>query len=182
MHQTPVDVAELIDDMLEDWLRISDARQMDFGVERRRSVVGGDPTLLRELVANLVDNALGTPRMVVVTLTCAPEKGRVRSALPIPGRVSRPTNANWVFERYRSPVARGAGSGLRAGDCTRDRAAHGGTIEIPRGGSGEGYLRRPSICLPTQNTFSKKMATGMPVAINLQRGRPEWARRGSRGQ
>ena len=51
-------MAELIDEMLDDWLRSADSRGIDFGVERERAVLSGDPTLLRELLANLVDNAI----------------------------------------------------------------------------------------------------------------------------
>ncbi|MCB1898887.1 sensor histidine kinase [Cognatazoarcus halotolerans] len=142
VHQTPVDVAELIDDMLEDWLRISDARQIDFGVERRRSVVGGDPTLLRELVANLVDNALKyTPNGGEVTLTCAPEKGRVQIRVADTGPGIAADEREQVFERfYRSPVARGAGSGLGLAIAREIVVAHGGTIEILEADQGGGTV------------------------------------------
>lgn len=46
-NASPVDLAKLIDDMLEEWLRIADEKKIDFGVQRDVSVIAGDPTLLR---------------------------------------------------------------------------------------------------------------------------------------
>ena len=73
-----VALAPLIDDLIEDWVSRADAAQIDLGVQREPCSVVGEPTLLRELIANLVDNALKyTPPGGRVTLRCARGEGGV---------------------------------------------------------------------------------------------------------
>lgn len=139
VHHASVDMAELIDEMLDDWLRSADSRGIDFGVERERAVLSGDPTLLRELLANLVDNAIKyTPDGGEVTLTCRLDGTRVLIRVADSGPGIPASERGRIFERfYRSPAARGTGSGLGLSIASEIVTAHGGTITVlDRGASG----------------------------------------------
>lgn len=142
VHHAPVDLAELIDDMLEGWLRTADARRIDFGVERDRAVVTGDPTLLRELIANLVDNALKyTPEGGEVTLSCGLERQRVRLRVADNGPGIAAEERERVFERfYRSHATSASGSGLGLAIAREIVIAHDGSIDICSGSGGRGAV------------------------------------------
>lgn len=139
-----VDLAALIDDMVEGWLQQADAHAIDLGIERVRSIITGDPTLLRELIANLMDNALRyTPPGGEVSLRCAPV-GRVMEidvsdsgpGIPEPMREA-------VFERfYRLADTKLSGSGLGLPIAREIVLCHRGSIEITDGPGGRGTLVR----------------------------------------
>lgn len=135
-----VDLAKLSDEMLEEWLRIADEKEIDFGVQRDVLTVAGDPTLLRELIANLVDNALNyTPCGGQVTLRCE----RVGDVLEIDVSDNGPgipeDERERVFERFhRLPNATTTGSGLGLPIAREIVAAHQGSIQITDGADGQG--------------------------------------------
>ena len=139
-NASTVDLAEIIDDMLEEWLRIADEKNIDFGLQRDESTITGDPTLLRELISNLVDNALKyTPAGGQVTLRCA----RVGEVLEIDvsddGQGIPESERERVFERFhRLPNAMASGSGLGLPIAREIVAGHQGSIVITDGTDGKG--------------------------------------------
>jgi two-component system sensor histidine kinase TctE len=152
---SPVDLAEIIDDMLEEWLRVADEKNIDFGVQRNSSEITGDPTLLRELIANLVDNALKyTPAGGLVTLRCAPAGDTVEIDVSDNGQGIPEHERERVFERFhRMPDAMASGSGLGLPIAREIVAGHHGSIAISNGPGGKGtciQVRLPAMPLPTQ--------------------------------
>lgn len=137
---SPVDLADLIDDMLDDWLRTADDKRIDFGVERDPVTLTGDPTLLRELLANLVDNALKyTPAGGQVTLRCKVTDDAVAIDVIDDGPGIPAGQRESVFERFaRLPVAGASGSGLGLSIAREIAHAHGGRIWIEDGAGGKG--------------------------------------------
>lgn len=137
---SPVDLAELIDDMLEDWLRSADEKRIDFGVEREPVTLIGDPTLLRELIANLVDNALKyTPTGGQVTLSCRQTDDSVAIEVVDDGPGIPAEQRDMVFERFaRLPAAGASGSGLGLSIAREIVHAHAGRIWIEAGTDGKG--------------------------------------------
>lgn len=131
-NASPVDLAKLIDDMLEEWLRIADEKKIDFGVQRDVSVIAGDPTLLREMIANLVDNALKfTPVGGQVTLRCACVGELLEIDVSDNGPGIPEHERERVFERFhRLPDATAAGSGLGLPIAREIVAGHHGSIVI----------------------------------------------------
>lgn len=141
---TEVDLAALIDPMVEDWVDRADEHGIDLGIDRGPVRVQGDPTLLQELIANLMDNALkycGASGRV--TLRC----GRDGEAAVIevsddgPG-IPREVREQ-VFERfYRHFGTTAGGSGLGLSIAREIVRGHGGRITIgdgepnPSGGRG----------------------------------------------
>lgn len=141
---SPVNLAELIDDMLEEWLRAADAKRIDFGVERDPVTLVGDPTLLHELVANLVDNALKyTPAGGQVTLRCTSDAEGVGIEVIDDGPGIPAAQREQVFERFaRLPTAGASGSGLGLSIAREIVHAHGGRIWIEAGAEDKGTRMR----------------------------------------
>lgn len=56
----PLDLAELARTVVQDWVQASFAHRIDLGFEAPRAplTISGNPTMLRELLSNLIDNAL----------------------------------------------------------------------------------------------------------------------------
>lgn len=139
----PVNLAELIDDMLEDWLRLADSRNIDFGVQREPATLIGDPTLLRELISNLVDNALKyTPAGGQVTLHCHSDEEAVLIEVADSGPGIPPAERERVFERFhRVAGTQPSGSGLGLPIAREIARSHGGTITIEDGPDGGSSVR-----------------------------------------
>ncbi len=147
-HAAPVELSALIDDMVEDWLRLADERGIDLGIEREAVSVEGDPTLLQELIANLVDNALKYGRAGgSVTLCCASAGDEVLLEVSDDGPGIPQAVRERVFERFYRHAADGqlnaaSGSGLGLSIAREIVRGHGGQIDIADGPDGRGTCVR----------------------------------------
>ena len=138
---TEVDLAALIDAMVEDWVDRADARSIDLGVEREPVRLHGDPTLLQELIANLMDNALKYGRAGgMVGLRCVIEDDHVLIEVCDDGPGIAPAVREQVFERfYRHAASQADGTGLGLSIAREIVRSHGGRIAIDDGpANGEG--------------------------------------------
>ena len=78
-----VDLKELCESMLETFIDRASIKALDFGLEVEPASVWGHSWLLRELVSNLVENAIKyTPRGGSVTLRCGLRPRPVGTACP----------------------------------------------------------------------------------------------------
>jgi len=130
--------------MVEDWVDRADVRDIDLGVEREAVRVQGDPTLLQELVANLMDNALkycsGGGQ---VSLHCARAGDEVCIEVSDDGPGIPHEVRALVFERfYRHAGSSASGSGLGLSIAREIVRGHGGRIEIGDGPHGRGTCVR----------------------------------------
>lgn len=144
---TPIDLAPLIDDMLDDWLIQADRKQIDLGVHRQSARVAGDGTLLRELVANLMDNALKyAPVDGWVSLHCTAHAGEVLLTVEDDGPGIALQERTRVFNRfYRTPGSAGSGVGLGLAIVQEIVRAHRGRIELETPSVGTGLRVRVSL-------------------------------------
>ena len=114
----PVELSELARNVVQDWVQTAFARQIDIGFEAADGavVVNGLPVMLRELLNNLIDNALRyTPAHGHVTIRVRSDRDRQYGLLEIedngPGIAA--TERAHVFERfYRILGSSADGSGL----------------------------------------------------------------------
>jgi two-component system sensor histidine kinase TctE len=114
----PLELSELARSVVQDWVQISFTRHIDMGFEQpgHPIMVHGNPTMLRELLVNLIDNALRyTPSGGRVTLRVRADEERNHAILEIedtgPGIV--PAERTHIFERfYRILGSNVEGSGL----------------------------------------------------------------------
>ncbi len=143
---SPIELAPLIDALVEDWLQLADQKGIDFGVQREPITITGDPTMLQELIANLVDNALKyTPTGGCVTLRCTCEGDFVAIEVVDDGAGIPEAVRERVFERfYRLPDAgaSGSGSGLGLAIAREIVHCHRGSISIDAGDDGRGTCVR----------------------------------------
>ncbi|MCL4183049.1 MAG: sensor histidine kinase N-terminal domain-containing protein [Burkholderiaceae bacterium] len=133
----PIDLCPLACAVASDWADQALTRRIDFGVEYGddSTRIAGHPILLRELINNLIDNALRyTPEqgMVTVRTRTTPDEIVLEveddgSGIPAPERAL-------VFERfYRVPGAQGDGSGLGLPIVREIAVQHGAQVEIHDG-------------------------------------------------
>ncbi|MCK9258344.1 MAG: sensor histidine kinase [Azoarcus sp.] len=142
VNASTVDFAHLIDDMVEEWLEKADARSIDLGIVREPVSIVGDPTLLRELIANLMDNALRyTPNGGEVSLRCEARNGMLELDVGDTGPGIPEDRREAVFERfYRLPETSLSGSGLGLPIAREIARCHHGSIEICATPRGKGTL------------------------------------------
>jgi heavy metal sensor kinase len=157
LDQAPVEMDTLLLDIYRQARVMSDGTEVHLGHEDQ-AVVLGDADRLRQLLLNLVDNALKyTPGDGRVTLSLYNEGQWVRievsdNGVGIPAEDLRPGphGAPLIFERfYRSDPARSrarGGTGLGLSIAHWIAQAHGGTIEVEsRVGEGSTFtLRLPA--------------------------------------
>ena len=148
-----VELASLIDPLVEDWIERADERGIDLGVEREPVRMTGDPTLLQELIANLMDNALKyCDEGGKVSLHCAREDNQVCIEVVDDGPGIPREVREQVFERfYRHAGTRASGSGLGLSIAREIVRGHGGSIAIEDGPQGHGTRVRVLLPLDGHN-------------------------------
>ncbi|MBI2306890.1 MAG: sensor histidine kinase N-terminal domain-containing protein [Rhodocyclales bacterium] len=113
----PVALQALIHENADTWMQLAVERDIDLGFELQEATVSGTSILLRELVGNLVDNAIRyTPVGGQVTVRCRPEaEGGALLVVEDSGPGIPPALRERVFERFfrgRGDTSDGCGLGL----------------------------------------------------------------------
>jgi two-component system, OmpR family, sensor histidine kinase TctE len=118
------------------------SRRMDLGFEGNGpATIRGRRYLVREMIANLVDNAMryGAPGGTVTVSVAKPEPGSVRLSVEDDGPGIPSDERGHVFERfYRIPGSAGEGAGLGLSIVREIARGHGATVRLldRRGGRG----------------------------------------------
>jgi two-component system sensor histidine kinase TctE len=134
-----VDLAEVVKRVLEESAASAQAKAIDLGFEQHgNALVRGTPSMLHELVANLVDNAIRyTPRGGVVTAAIEARDERVALRIEDNGPGIPPQQRERVFERfYRLHDDGPGGSGLGLPIVREIAAASRASVQLsdpPRG-------------------------------------------------
>jgi two-component system sensor histidine kinase TctE len=136
----PIDLAELLQESVGEWVVRADAKRVDLGIELKAAPVSGESLLLRELAGNLVDNALSyAPAGSEVTVRTGLLADRPILEVEDTGPGIPPTEREVVFERFhRVKGSPGEGSGLGLAIVREIAHRHGATVavETPPGGKG----------------------------------------------
>jgi signal transduction histidine kinase len=91
----------------------------------------GDPTLLKQLVGNLLDNAIRHARPAgLVTATIARDDARIVVRVTDDGSGIAPGNRDRIFERFARVDGRSEGAGLGLPIARWIAEAHGGTLTL----------------------------------------------------
>lgn len=135
-----IDLKALCESMLEDVLETALRRGIDLGLEAQPVAVPGQGWLLRELLANLVDNAIKyTPPGGTVTLRCGLRPGGARLEVEDDGPGVPPQALPRLFDRfYRVPGSPGEGTGLGLAIAQEIARAHRSTLRAGPGAQGRG--------------------------------------------
>jgi two-component system sensor histidine kinase TctE len=145
-----VDLVQLCEVMLETHLDAATAKDIDLGLEVAEVHATGHAWLLRELLGNLVDNAIRyTPRGGRVTLRCGwckvAGQGQERPYLEVedngPG-VPVQERARMLERFYRIAGTVGEGSGLGLAIAEEIARVHNSRLQVLEGHGGQGLRMR----------------------------------------
>jgi two-component system sensor histidine kinase TctE len=139
-----VELRALVEEAADAWVHRALDRDLDLGFELETATVHGDAFLLREVLGNLLHNAIEyVPRGGHITVRTGPgaPSGEPRPFLEVEddGPGIPETERARVLERfYRVPGTSGTGSGLGLAIVREIAAAHGATLSLEEGGGGKG--------------------------------------------
>ncbi len=135
-----VDLKELCEAILETHLNASTAKHIDLGLDAQRVQVMGHEWLLRELLGNLVDNAVKyTPDGGTVTIRCGRRREGSFLEVEDDGPGVAPTERQRVLERfYRVQGTQGEGNGLGLAIADEIARVHRSQLELQPGAMGRG--------------------------------------------
>ena len=117
-------------------------RDVDLGLEGGPAEILGDPTMLAELIANLIDNALAYGRSPGrVTVATSIEDGAALLRVEDDGPGIAPAEREQVFKRFYRVLGTGVeGSGLGLSIVREIAAAHGAAIRLNEPARGCGLV------------------------------------------
>ena len=134
----------IIKKLMEDFASTALDRNIDLGLDIKSevAVVHGNPTLLRELMANVIDNALRyTPQGGTVTVALGATAAMIKFVVQDTGLGIAASEREKVFERfYRVDGSTADGSGLGLAIVKEILATHGGAISLRGPTSGSGLI------------------------------------------
>lgn len=139
-----IDLMPIIKKLMEDFASTALDRNIDLGLDIKSevAVVHGNPTLLRELMANVIDNALRyTPQGGTVTVALGATAAMIKFVVQDTGLGIAASEREKVFERfYRVDGSTADGSGLGLAIVKEILATHGGAISLRGPTSGSGLI------------------------------------------
>lgn len=143
-----IDLAELCENLLDKFLDVASARHIDLGLEAAPAQTRGHTWLLRELLINLVDNALKyTPSRGTVTLRCgqtdSPAGWRAWIEVEDDGPGIPEHERDRVLQRfYRVPGTAAGGHGLGLAIADGIARVHRTQLQFDSGAGGRGLRVR----------------------------------------
>ncbi|GAC1305446.1 MAG: sensor histidine kinase [Steroidobacteraceae bacterium] len=140
IRKQPVALDALIADVVAKFFDRALAENIDLGVETEAVSIQADPSLLDDLLSNLVDNALKyTPAGGTVTVSTGRRNGNAYLAVEDSGAGIPPAERQRVRQRfYRMANSPGHGSGLGLAIVDEIARIHDGAMEIGPGSDGMG--------------------------------------------
>jgi two-component system sensor histidine kinase TctE len=135
-----VDLKALCEDTLESHLDAATVRRIDLGLDADPVQVMGHAWLLRELLANLVDNAVKyTSESSTVTIRCGRRGSTAFLEVEDDGPGVAPTELPRILERfYRVQGTLGEGNGLGLAIAEEIARVHGSHLQLGPGTAGRG--------------------------------------------
>jgi two-component system sensor histidine kinase TctE len=161
----PVNLHEIIGRDLRDWVQRALKKNIDLGFELEDAWTLGEPLLLRELVANLLDNALAYTQ-VGGSVTVRTRGGDGETVLEVEdnGPGIPESEREKVFERfYRVAATGGEGCGLGLSIVSEIAERHNGRVELTEPAGSRGTLMRaifPRLAADTVRTATTVARVG----------------------
>jgi two-component system sensor histidine kinase TctE len=140
-----IDLDELARTATTEWVPHAISRQIDLGFESKgKRWVLGDALLLKEMLSNLVDNALRyTPAGGQVTVRTTADAGNAELVVEDNGPGIPVEERERVFERFYRVLGSGAeGCGLGLAIVREIAEGHGGQVKLEPGSGGSGTCVR----------------------------------------
>ncbi len=151
-----VDLQGLCENVLAIHLDAATARRLDLGLDAQPQQVMGHEWLLRELLANLVDNAVKyTPPGGCVTIRCGGGESGPMLEVEDDGPGISPQEIPRVTERfYRVPGTQGEGTGLGLAIASEIARVHRATLSLKTPPNGRGLAVRLQFGAPPRSEVS----------------------------
>ena len=170
----PLDLAQLIRDVVTDWVPVAIEKGIDLGLESDKSaMIVGNSFLLRELAKNLLDNALRyTPSGGHVTCRVIANQATALLEVEDDGVGISEEQAELVFERfYRADDATTEGSGLGLAIVQEIAMQHDSRASLQPNHHGRGAVARvafttwhpPTPPPPPPDDFSELYRQSPPI-------------------
>lgn len=139
-----IDLRSVAQDAASIWVPRALPKDLDLGFDLEAAPMVGDALLLRDLLDNLIENAIRyTPAGGSITVRSAIEHGEAVLSVVDDGPGIPPDQREQVFQRfYRVPGAIGDGSGLGLAIVHEIVNAHRATVTVDTGPDGRGTLIR----------------------------------------
>ncbi|MCE3264018.1 MAG: hypothetical protein K0R43_3097 [Pseudoduganella sp.] len=132
---------QLLEESIQHFVEQALRKDIDLGFDLQPTTVLGDRFLLRDLVDNLVDNAIRyTPAKGAVTVSCFPHLGGGMLTVEDSGPGIAPAKRAAVFQRFQRLDEKTTGSGLGLAIVRDIATAHGASVAIDTPASGQGAL------------------------------------------
>lgn len=132
---------QLLEESIQHFVEQALRKDIDLGFDLQPTMVKGDRFLLRDLVDNLVDNAIRyTPSGGTVTVSCFAHLGGGMLTVEDSGPGIAPTKRAAVFQRFQRLDEKTTGSGLGLAIVRDIATAHGASVAIDTPASGQGAL------------------------------------------
>ncbi|HUX63066.1 sensor histidine kinase [Sulfuricella sp.] len=140
----PVDLSQIAQECAEEWVPRALAKNIDLGFELESARIIGIPLLIRELLANLLDNAIRyTPAGGNITVRAMVQGNASVLEVEDNGPGIPASDADAVFERfYRIKGSPGDGCGLGLAIVREIARTHNATVEPKTPPTGQGTLMR----------------------------------------
>jgi len=133
----PLDLALLVQESIQFFVDKAARKRIDLGFELAPAPVRGDAFQLRDLIDNLVDNALRyTPEGGQVTVGCGMDGGATQFSVVDSGPGIPAARRAAVFERFVRLDDKTTGSGLGLAIVRDIALAHGASVQLTDAGSG----------------------------------------------
>ncbi len=136
-----VELDKLVEESIQHFVQEADKKQIDLGFDLRTANINGDHFLLRDLIDNLIDNAIRySPPRATVTVRSYESAGSGVLVVEDNGPGIAELDRGKVFDRFYRLDDKVAGTGLGLA-IVRDIAAdHEANIEINTGDDGTGTV------------------------------------------
>lgn len=140
----PLDLHQIATRAVQEWVPRALAKNIDLGFELEDTWTLGDPLLVRELLANLLDNALAyTQAGGTVTVSTYGVDGKSVLEVQDNGPGIPGAERGRVFERfYRIPGTASQGCGLGLAIVAEIAERYGAKVELKEGADGTGTCAR----------------------------------------
>ncbi|MES2018150.1 MAG: sensor histidine kinase [Pseudomonadota bacterium] len=136
-----LDLAPLVEQVVQYFVEEAGKKRIDIGFDLRPTPVFGDSFLLRDLIDNLIDNAVRyTPEQGTVTVRCYPEGRDGVLLVEDSGPGIAPHQRSQVFERFVRLDDKTSGSGLGLAIVRDIALAHGAKVVLDDGPGGVGLM------------------------------------------
>jgi two-component system sensor histidine kinase TctE len=139
-HET-IELHKLVEETIQHFVREAARKEIDLGFDLHPTRVTGDRFVLRDLIDNLMDNAIRyTPRGGMVTVSCFENAGRGTLTVEDNGPGIPPADREKVFNRFYRLDHNVAGTGLGLAIVRDIATGHDAEIEITSGDGGKGTI------------------------------------------